>query len=643
MADTELTEEEIEARERLIEQLLEQARTGEKSIDAALKLWQENTKLGKSFVTTREATQKFTGGLKDSAKALGGSTGNFNDLSAVVTGTISAVSGLLGKIPVLGSTFAALGDAAAETANFAFGQVQQGFDSFQELSRAGITASDGISGVATRMREAHMPIQTYTKLLAENSANLAYFSESAIDGGKKFSTIMNNMAGEAGKPLRRLGLSVEEIGQTVVDFQKLNQRLGYEQTLTQSQLQQKSMDYAAELDLVAKLTGQNRKDLQKAREEQASDARFRAKLNELYAQNKTDEAIALNDYITTLKQQSPELARAAMDLSTGFINSDAAIKATTSGMTDTMKGVMQDIESGNKTAVDGLNATAAQAKEMAKVGGYQQQAAKVFQSGMAPFINYAELSDLGAVAMKDVAGAAREQEGAMKSAGSQTDKLVTSMMEMQEATSAVNAFFINTKTATDVIDVFSTTMLKTITFIEKGIMENETMGEMAYDLNPLKGVGEDIGSTLFEWKKAATDWWESEPGPTAPRGRGSRRRGPGTRAEPPVVAEEMPTPKPAAPTVARELAASPTPAPTENIKVIREQIAQKEQQINLQKDKLAKKIMDDQIGGVTDAERASTRAMMAQLGAIERELKILNDTASKQTSIGEKQLRNANR
>ena len=464
MADT---QEEIELREQMVEVLMEQIRTGEKGIDADIKLYLEHTKLGKSIAGTSKAVTTFTGGIKDSAKAMGSSTGNFNDLSAVVTGSIKAISGLLSAIPLVGKAFAALGDAAAETATFAIGQVQANFESFTELSKAGQIGAEGITGMAERFRAANLPLATYTKLLAENSENLGFFSVSALQGGKTFSKTMIDMAGETGRPLRRLGLSVDEIGKTVVDFQVMQRRNGILDQLTQQQITKGTMEYAKELDLIAKLTGKSREGLQKEREEAMSDARFRASLAELSVEEQEKHKSALSQ-IT-----DPTLRRAYMDQLSGFTNSTASVSMEIAGMGQSIRDAQDLIKSGGGST-EAVNVMKEQARLATEVGGTFQQYAKVMESGTGVMGNFADLSDFAVSAIKTQQEIAKAQAELMAAEGSKTDLLITAMMDMQAGISEMNYFFIATDAATTVISKFSETMRDTIEFIsEKLLSEGE--------------------------------------------------------------------------------------------------------------------------------------------------------------------------
>ena len=639
MAD-ELTEEEIIQREKLIEQMLEQLRVGETGIDAQIKLYLETTRTGKSLSAAGKATKELTGGFKDAAKAVGGSTGNFGDLTAAVSSTVGAVTGLLGKIPIVGGALAALGDAAVETATFAFGQVQQGFDSFQDLSKAGQIGAGGISEMAAQMRATNMPLATYSKLLRENSADLAHFSTSALDGGKSFSKTMEQMAGETGRPLRRLGMSIEEIGDTVVDFQVMNRRQGLLNQLSQEEIRQGTAKYAKELDLIARLTGKSREEVQKEREAALSDSRFRASLAEL-PQGIQDEHIKAIQQIN-----DPQLKRAYMDQLSGFTNSAASVTMEISGMGGSIRETQKAINEMGASGTDAVNAMREQAREVTKAGNMLQQYSKVVESGGGVMANFADLSDFAIGRLKDEKDAAAVQLKALQAAGSQTDKLVGSMMALQESTSAINNFFIATPAATWAIDNFAKALNLAVTGIEElvlGKSKNEAKEvqktvanadfAMNMAMNPIQTSAKWVTQKLFGDDKTAVAA-NARQEVTAEQ----RKLTADTHAEVIPPYDGKPTTQPIAPPAATLATAKARPAPSKpNYTAMAEDRAR----LEAQADKKIKEFYEHDKAArgdnnVTQAETAEGRAMLVELNSIREELRTLNSSARQQTAIQDK-------
>jgi len=512
----ETSEEHIELLQKMNEVMLEQIRNGENVTEATFREWKEKTKLGKAIAGLAGSAKSVASGFTASASAVASSTGDFNSMSSAMTGTIKAVTGvisamndLVGEIPFVGGAVEAMGDLTISATNFLVAESQKGFEAFQLMSRAGQIGADGIEGMAERMEAAHLPLALFSKIVSENSKNLAYFSSTALDGGKAFSKTMEQMASDAGMPLRRLGFSVEEIGETIIDFQKLNQQMTGQQIFSQEELRKKSLEYGKELDLISRLTGMERKEVQKGVEAAMSDARFRAKIVAMEAEGKTKEAKELTFLVTTLKESSPQFARALMDMTSGIKNSEASQRAMISGVDGALEESLHLIEAGGKTG-DAMNIISDKAAEMAKAGGVQQVSAGVYESGQSPFILFNEMVDVGAIATKNQTKATNAQTTAAKKATKQTEDIINANRSLQDAAAGINKLTIASPAAAQAINIMAGTINEAVDYIEKAVNGDTSIGDdiaaVAGDLVSLSPVA--IFGNMF------SDFFTDSPEPT---------------------------------------------------------------------------------------------------------------------------------
>jgi len=503
-------EEEDEARRRLIDNMLEQARVGEIGVDADIKRYLETTRMGKALKGTTEFVGKLGRGAADSAKAMGNSTGSFDDLTGAVNLTIGAVSGLLSAIPVVGSAFSKLGDVAQEAASFAIGQVQKNYTAFQDLAKAGQIGADGVVGMANQFEKAGMPLATYSKLLTKNSEDLAFFGGSARAGASKFTNVMESMKKGEGMRLRNLGFSLEEMGDTVIDFQKTYQRMGMLQSMTQEELTNASIEYGKELDMIAKVTGQQREAVQKNRETMLADTRFRAWQNQQTTDEGKKRAQAAGDLVMDLKRMAPTMAEGIKDLF-----ASGGIPVTDAGKRLVQQGMGPTIERIRKSMMDGSMDMATARKEMFSAALENRDKFKDLSAILGDFgvgIPYEEMADMAkAVGMseeeikKNILGQKKQSKGADKT----TTDLNTSMADLQISIAKVNKAFIATPLATNTIGLFSDALLGSIEVIEKAFAPNGPTGEDEYDAEIGDEVNIDDGkpksmtmwSDLIAWAK----------------------------------------------------------------------------------------------------------------------------------------------
>ena len=478
---TEMTEEQLERTRELLDLQLEQIRVGKKDNEQAIKNWLLETKKGKAIAGVTKATSTLTKGFVDSATALADSTGDFGSLSGAVGGTVKSMTGLagavsnvFGAIPFAGQALDALGDATIAFTKFGMAELQKTFNTFQGLSEAGQMGAGGIEEMAKRMAATNMPLATYSKLLKENSTDLAFLSKSALAGGKTFSKTMIAMASDTGMPLRRLGLSVAEIGDTVVDFQVMQRRQGILDQLSQAQIKKGTEEYARELDLIAKLTGKNRKEVQKEREETMSDSRFRAAMMDRSQEEQQQHMDAIAQI------SDPTLKRAYMDQVSGFTNSTASITAEISGMGGSIRAAIAHIDDLGGNSTEAVNIMREQARAVTETGGVLQSYSKVVESGGGVMMNFAQLHEFSVQTLKSQKDAYDAQTTQMASVGSAADGLAKGMREMQKGTSIMNSLFTETATAANIMGDFAKMQTEIMTYA-KALLNDENPGSKILD------------------------------------------------------------------------------------------------------------------------------------------------------------------
>jgi len=442
-----------EVLEGLIDHLENATRLGESGIEIETKKWMETTKTGKSLTELGKATKGVTKGFKDSTKAMSSSSGDFNALSGAVNGVIGAMTGLLGKIPVVGGMIEGLGEAAQELATFTIQQTQAGFDAFQQLSTAGQIGADGMSGLAKAIDDAGMPLQTYAKLLTKNSEDLAYMSGSARAGGQIFQGVLKSMKEGEDDRLRNLGYTLEEISDTVIKFQKRERMIGYMRQMDAEQLREATVKYGSELDMIAKLTGKQRSQIEQERDRMMADDQFRAMLNEL--PNLTQEAkTKMMDSINSLEPGMRAGVKQIMASGT-FVGEDAK-KLAIQGMGADILQMRERFRSGEMSFREFNNAIIRSAKKHEKtfnrVTEITGQSVAVSQAEISNMARKHEISEEEAKIALENIKAQREGKDVA------TANATATMRTTQEVTARMNAMFLATGAGTEAMKAFAETI-----------------------------------------------------------------------------------------------------------------------------------------------------------------------------------------
>jgi len=246
----------------------------------------------------QEAQERFGKQLGKSAADLGSSlykgekgVGQFGN--AVESGT-KALELLVLAIPGIGVAMKVLAVGLALLGKGINAAAKQGdalYKSYQDLSRAGATASDGISGVFRNMQNLGYGIEELDKMVAlvtQNSETLAKFSLTAADGTNAFAQGMAQIQRDGG--LRLLGKTTDDINSAGAAFIRQQVSMGRTQKDVQGSLGDRTKAYVLELDRLQRLTGTSADALQKQQEDMLSEDAYNVYMEMLESQGDAGKA-----------------------------------------------------------------------------------------------------------------------------------------------------------------------------------------------------------------------------------------------------------------------------------------------------------------------------------------------------------------
>jgi hypothetical protein len=273
-------------------------------------------------------------GLGDFAKNVGKGDTSFKSLNSVVDIAANAMAGLARTIPIAGDGLAAGIKATAEASKFMLEQMDTTTKAFNDLGKVGALTVDGMKGLQRQFINSGLGLQTFQKQVGDNAIALARFRGMTGDGAEAFAEIAGKLTRGGDDSLRKLGMSAEQIGESVGAFVTQQTRLGRAQTMSTRDLTDGTKRYAMELDALQKVTGMSREAIQKQQDAALSESRFRASIHSLNEQQQKD----LLGLQTVMSSFGAELGQGTRDLVSGAANTDAARKL----MVDT-GGAAQDI------------------------------------------------------------------------------------------------------------------------------------------------------------------------------------------------------------------------------------------------------------------------------------------------------------
>ena len=250
----------------------------------------------------------------------------YNQIDAQIKGTeklIETNKNYNETIQKVGKSFVGLGKAAFEGTGSisAFTDNVKGLgiignrldvniETFRQLSQSGANFGKSIVDLRLAAGEAALPLDDFAKLVASNSNNLAALFGTTTKGAKEIATL-GRITREVGiDRLAPLGFTVDEINETLLLNLDSQRRTGMLDTLTRGQQRDSAINFAEQLDRLAKLTGAQRDELRSQIEQQQSNERFQVAL-----QGATEEARQrLQGFAATVGNIAPGLNEGFQDL-----------------------------------------------------------------------------------------------------------------------------------------------------------------------------------------------------------------------------------------------------------------------------------------------------------------------------------------
>jgi hypothetical protein len=323
-----------------------------------------------------------------------------------VEATGALLTALIPGGPLVKAFVAALTMAAGKAVDMqkVYGKMSDDlFKGFQDISKSGAAASDGMDGLQAGMRKLGLGVQdmdSYVKVISASSKDLALFKGSVFQGRKAFENIGQGMQ-QYNYQLRAAGLTQEEINAGTMSYLKLQTQVGLAQNMTTRQLAEGAKKYLIEQDALTKLTGASRQEMEAAQEEARSEQRFRAKLESMRASGDAKQIAAADELEKAnkiLSSQSKEAGQGFRDLSTGMVTSEASQKALISSNGVALEQATK-IADGQATAIQGVQAMGQAFGQNAKDLNMLGQAGVYEDIG----IKFADAVKLGIFANKDLA------------------------------------------------------------------------------------------------------------------------------------------------------------------------------------------------------------------------------------------------
>jgi hypothetical protein len=330
---------------------------------------------------------------------------------------------------------------------------------YTESSAAGATFGGSMQNFSRAASTAGMTMDNFSRMIAQNGEALIAFGSTTDSGANRFATVSKELRNSSGG-LYALGYTTEEINQGLANYGKTIKMQGRQGTMTNAELVAGSKKYLQEMDLLAKVTGESRKQQEDARAKLLLDAQVQSKISSM---TKEDGEAFMNT-INGLPPGLRDVAKDIMVTGTATTEESRNFSALMPQSAEMMRKFAQITEGGGKVTAEmqqelqNLMAQEGKQKkaEMRSVGMYNKELAGTYgQINMAAGMNKDALTDAQKAQLK---------------AQEETDAMNKRMQEAQQTLAKFSNGFQMALVNSGLLDLLMKTFGMVATFVQTSVV-----------------------------------------------------------------------------------------------------------------------------------------------------------------------------
>lgn len=259
-------------------------------------------------------------------------TGSLSSYSGTVTGATGAVSSMLSSFGTLGKVIGMTIEIVGKLATRFLDGSQAILKSFDSLEAHGMT----LGLVPTELRrQAHASkrfhsqnIEQFTAALQKLGGASLYLGGTTAQGASEFNKL-TAVSDKVYDQFVMLGVEPAKLREHFATYIETESKLGFQRYRGAISEQQRAVNFAKNLYAMSALTGESVEELQQKYQSLRNDIQFNAKLTQLRAQGKTQQADNIDRFLTMVTSVMGEsTAKAYKDL---LVNNGAALVKESQG------------------------------------------------------------------------------------------------------------------------------------------------------------------------------------------------------------------------------------------------------------------------------------------------------------------------
>ena len=248
-------------------------------------------------------------------------TGNLATGTAKISTLGDTVANVLGELPGIGRPLKALAGYGVEMIKFA----EDSIDTLEGLSSSGASFNNSIIQMNYAASQSRLTLDEFSGIVGKNSEQLIALGGSVTAGAQTFSRMSNQFFNEGlGDDLINMGMTFEEVNENLMNYMEVNRRSMMRNEMSDAEARQNAAAMAKEMDLIAKLTGKNRKEMEAEIQGRMRSGQVQAKLRLLEMEGNKEAADNFRLALAEAEKAGPDAVAALEETFTkGTVVSEA--------------------------------------------------------------------------------------------------------------------------------------------------------------------------------------------------------------------------------------------------------------------------------------------------------------------------------
>jgi hypothetical protein len=225
--------------------------------------------------------------------------GSFSKLSDTVVETLSnfanvgdsveSAARIFNGIPIIGPMLGAAASAATAVS-----------DAFVKASGSGASFNGSVVQMTRAAGEAGQTLDQFASFISSNGEAMVALGGTTADGAKRFGALSKALRSNA-SDLYGLGYSTSDLNEGIAAYATNLRILGRNENMSNRELVEGSKSYLKEMDMLAKITGQTRKEKEEERKQLMQDIKYQAFASQLSEKSQKELQLLIQSYPAELQ------------------------------------------------------------------------------------------------------------------------------------------------------------------------------------------------------------------------------------------------------------------------------------------------------------------------------------------------------